>query len=234
MKVCKGCLKEKSLDEFSKHSSTKDGLRTKCKKCRSLEYKKYREKNKDKEIERHKKYREENKEKIKKSSQIYYKENKDIILENNNKWKKDNPTLRKKHNEEWDKKNKEKRLKISRDYKARNRKKVRLFYNQWRKANPEKVKEIKEKRRALKANATPIWYESQREEIQAIYKEARELTIKTGILHHVDHIYPLKPRKKTDPVGLHVVANLQILTAEENVRKSNLQPQEWEKIKYIS
>lgn len=234
MKICKDCLEEKSLDEFSKHQSTKDGLRNSCKKCRRLEAKKYREENRDKEIERHRKYKEENKEKIKKSSQNYYVENKDIILKKNNKWKKDNPKLRKKHNEEWNKNNKNKRCRISKDYRIRNSEKVKILYNKWRKANPERIKEIKEKRRAIKINATPIWYEFQREEIQAIYKEARELTIKTGILHHVDHIYPLKPRKKIDPVGLHVVANLQILTAEENVKKSNFQPQEWEKRKYLS
>lgn len=234
MKICKGCLKEKSLNEFSKHQSTKDGLRTKCKECRRLEYKEYRENNKDKELERHKKYREENKEKIKEASRKYYTENKDILLEKHHKWKKDNPKLRKKHNEEWDKKNRDKRCRISKDYRIRNPEKVKLYRKMYAKINPEKTKERKEKRRALKINATPIWYESQREEIQAIYKEARELTIKTGILHHVDHIYPLKPRKKTDPVGLHVVTNLQILTAEENVRKSNLQPEEWEKRRYVS
>ncbi len=234
MKVCKGCSKEKSLDEFSKHSSTKDGLRAKCKECRRLEYKEYRENNKNKELERHKKYKEENKEKIKKASRKYYIENKDIILEKSNKWKKDNQKLRKIHNNEWDKKNKEKRLEISRNYKSRNREKVNLVTKKWRNINPIKVKELKVQRRALKINATPIWYKSQKEEIQAIYKKARDLTIKTGVIHHVDHIYPLKPRKKTDPVGLHVVANLQILTADDNIRKSNLQPEEWEKIKYIA
>lgn len=44
------------------------------------------------------------------------------------------------------------------------------------------------------------------------------MTEATGIEHHVDHIHPL-----VHPLicGLHVPANLQVITGSENVQKSN-------------
>lgn len=54
--------------------------------------------------------------------------------------------------------------------------------------------------------------------IRAIYIKARQLTAETGIKHEVDHIVP-----SNHPLvcGLHVEANLQILTEFENIGKSN-------------
>lgn len=51
-----------------------------------------------------------------------------------------------------------------------------------------------------------------------IFKKAKELSKKTGIKHHVDHI---DPRRNDLICGFHIETNLQILTAEENLRKSN-------------
>ena len=48
------------------------------------------------------------------------------------------------------------------------------------------------------------------------YREARELTTRTGIRHEVDHIIPLRSKIVT---GLHCVENLQVLTAAANVAK---------------
>lgn len=58
--------------------------------------------------------------------------------------------------------------------------------------------------------ATPVW--SQEQEIAEIYREAK----RTG--KHVDHIVPLKHPLVS---GLHVAANLQILTPIDNLRKGN-------------
>lgn len=54
--------------------------------------------------------------------------------------------------------------------------------------------------------------------IDEIYRERDRLTLETGILHHVDHIFPVNhPRC----CGLTVPWNLQVIPALENIRKSN-------------
>jgi hypothetical protein len=72
------------------------------------------------------------------------------------------------------------------------------------------------KRRSARLRRTPPW--ANMEAIQAIYARARELTVSTGIEHHVDHRYPLQGELVS---GLHVAENLQVLTGSENSRKRN-------------
>ena len=65
-------------------------------------------------------------------------------------------------------------------------------------------------------NAVLAW--SELDAIQQVYRISAELTESTGIQHNVDHDIPLNGKNVS---GLHVLANLKILTAEENVAKSN-------------
>ncbi len=51
--------------------------------------------------------------------------------------------------------------------------------------------------------------------IQYRYEDAQRLTAETGIEHHVDHIWPLSKG------GPHLPWNLQVITATENLQKSN-------------
>lgn len=79
--------------------------------------------------------------------------------------------------------------------------------------------------RASKAAAVARYYADRRERtplwantgaIRRVYREAKRLTKLTGIQHHVDHDIPLR-----GPIasGLHVHANLQIMTCTDHRAK---------------
>ncbi len=72
------------------------------------------------------------------------------------------------------------------------------------------------KRRAIKHRAVPVW--ANMLVIKEIYAKSKEVTLHTGIVHHVDHIVPLKSRLVC---GLHCEANLQIIPAIDNQKKKN-------------
>jgi 5-methylcytosine-specific restriction endonuclease McrA len=71
-------------------------------------------------------------------------------------------------------------------------------------------------RKAWVAKATPRWADHLA--MEAIYTQALQRTLDTGITHSVDHIVPLR-----HPLvcGLHCPANLQVLTMEDNRAKGN-------------
>ena len=76
-------------------------------------------------------------------------------------------------------------------------------------------------KRASKYNAIPRWAKSNnvRRKILAIYVYAQSRNLKTGKKHQVDHIIPLY---HPYICGLHVPNNLQVLTKDQNQRKSNV------------
>lgn len=67
-----------------------------------------------------------------------------------------------------------------------------------------------------KMKRTPPW--SDLKAIKAIYQLASEMSELTGMKHHVDHVIPLRSQLVS---GLHVPANLQVITAQENLVKND-------------
>lgn len=98
----------------------------------------------------------------------------------------------------------------------------RSKYNEWHRRNhqkdPVKKYALNAERRGRRGRATPAWLTpEQRAEMRDIYRRARRL----GDGWHVDHIVPLNGRNVS---GLHVPWNLQIVPADQNLKKSNLLP----------
>ena len=180
------------------------------------------------------KWRKENPEKAKNSCNNWRNKNKEYLKLIKRKWhEKNREKINSRTKELYSKNIEKKRLSARNSYKKYSKKRIE-YVVEWGKKNKDKrkkyVKENRErhpdkhcatqaKRRARKLMATPKWLNEQHfNEINKFYKKAQELTKSTGIIHHVDHIIPLKGE---NVCGLHVPWNLQILTMKENISKSN-------------
>lgn len=74
-------------------------------------------------------------------------------------------------------------------------------------------------RRARILKATPVWVDKEhRQMISNLYHYAKFMQITTNQIYHVDHIVPLRGK---NVCGLHVFNNLRVVTASENLSKTN-------------
>lgn len=104
-------------------------------------------------------------------------------------------------------------------YRERNLETLKEKARIYRKENKEKERVRETRRRYSKVNATPKWLTKYHKiQMESFYKDAIDLSVETGVKHHVDHIVPIRGK---NVCGLHVPWNLQILRYDENIKKSN-------------
>lgn len=218
-KVCKGCRLLRPLAQYNRNSRKPDGLDIYCKACCKLQqaasYAKHREARQSK----HREWRTANPGKMAEYSAAWRERNPERAAE----------VLAKnyrKHRERYLAADRQRRLdnleiflereRLSaiRNSETRKAKEIR-----WRVANPGKIREFAANRRAALALRVPAWLtDEDYRAIEALYIEAARLTAETDVMHHVDHKLPLRGRLVS---GLHVPANMQVITAEQNLKKSN-------------
>ena len=161
---------------------------------------------KDPEVKKQKdrEYAAKNREAARLRAKAWYKENTERAKANSKLWREQNPERFRETIKRWEKENKER---------------VRKVNKAWKKANKHKVNASTRMRQAAKLNATPPWLnEDHKFMLEEIY-ELRDLrTQATGVVHHVDHIVPLRG---AEVCGLHVPWNLQVIPASDNIRKGN-------------
>lgn len=116
----------------------------------------------------------------------------------------------------WRRANPDKVRATARAWDAANPGKMRASRRAWRQANPGKARALLAKYRADKDQRTPPWVDLKK--IEQVYVEAQAMTQMMGEPWHVDHVIPLRGRNVS---GLHVYANLQLLSGVENDRKGN-------------
>jgi hypothetical protein len=170
----------------------------------------------DREKARAQSWRLQNKGRTKAVAKAWREKNKERFAAMKLAWRERNKEYLLKYRREFYARNKEYINVKCRAYKEANREELNKEVAQWYRDHPEVNRANRALRRAREKRAMPSW--ANKEKMAAIYAEAVRLTRETGIVYHVDHIYPLQ----SDWVcGLHCETNLQILTAAENQSKSN-------------
>jgi 5-methylcytosine-specific restriction endonuclease McrA len=169
--------------------------------------------NPEKERLRSRQWKNNNPEKVKQASQA---------------WKRANRERTRASAASWARNNREKLNKLRKEYYWQNPEKARAVARYFYRVHSEKRKEYRKqhyesnrqiyienaRRRQQKYRAFPMT-EIEKMMCKNYYLIARELTEQTGIKHEVDHIWPISKG------GPHLPWNLQVLTKEENRKKSN-------------
>jgi hypothetical protein len=191
-KTCKRCKEAKPLDLFGKDKNRKDGFNCYCKEC---------ERDRGRQKRETKEGRQASLDAGKKSYQKR-------ISTNNGKEKQLEYARKFLSNPE----NREKSRARVRKWLATpiGRQKSRVSSLAWSKNNPEKANALKSKRRAMKLQAIPKWFD--KEKVDLVYAKAKEWNME------VDHVIPLQGK---NVCGLHVWENLQLLDKSLNSSKGN-------------
>ena len=122
------------------------------------------------------------------------------------KWQSENLEYLKNYRKRYRIDNRARLSKYSREYAIKT---DRQYQKKWEASNKGQRSSYSAKRRAIKLKATPKWADLYK--IKCFYDSRPE-----G--YHVDHIVPLQGERVC---GLHVLENLQYLTAAENLSKGN-------------
>jgi hypothetical protein len=221
VKTCTICSVGKDLDQFYSDRSTDSGLARHCKACVKARAKAHYEKDRERGRANARAWRLANPERKRALDKAHYdrrdvaadrerarlfrEQNPEKVSEYSKKYR-SNPDVLARHNA------------YNREWRANNREHLQRLVAAWGERNPDLRRSYKAARRAAELRASTLLNEDLVGQIRALFAEAARLEAETGETHHVDHIVPL--RGKT-VCGLHVPWNLRVVTATENLRKSN-------------
>lgn len=144
--------------------------------------------------------------------------NKEYLSARKMKWAKDNPESKKESDKRYAEKNKQKRVDQSRLYRKENKELVKQKNKVWRKENHDYILSKNRERYAVQKNRLPSWVgKDELLKIKEVYAECKARR-DNGEDCHVDHIIPFRGENVS---GFHVLSNLRIVPAAENLSKKN-------------
>src|SRR5690349_2739018 len=120
-KQCRKCGELKDISAFSKHKSSKDGIRSICRECQSTERKVYYQENKDVEIARAIEWRANNLEKAKEIDKRSKTKNKEKVSQRKKDWVLKNRDKVQSYQQEYYKENRECFLAYQKQYYEENK-----------------------------------------------------------------------------------------------------------------
>lgn len=202
-KYCPDCKQSKIPEgNFYKNRSRPDGFGAYCKACTAQRAKPSTPAQRELLQRRYAEWSSRNCRKA--HGREYYKKNREFLLSKNKKWREENKELYREIRRKWVEENVDRLLAAKK---------------KWNQENVDKVKRYSANRRAALINRTPGWLTPEDfQKIDFTYLCAYVYSQESGVAHHVDHILPLQGKYVS---GLHVPSNLQVLTGEENLKKSN-------------
>jgi len=216
IKVCTKCGASKPLSDFGKHSKSKDGLNSFCKACKSLAAAAHYRTNSEAIREKTKAYALENRDSVLAQKKVYAEENRDRLKAAKAKWAEENAEHLQAYQADYYSKNTEVIRASQAEYQRNNRPILNAINASWAKRNRAYLSSKYNRLRARDMGAIPAWADF--EAIELIYVQANDLSKQSGVVHHVDHIVPLRSKLVC---GLHCEANLQVITGAENQSKHN-------------
>lgn len=222
MKTCPKCSTLKPFAAFSAKKTNTDGLQAHCRKCCAKYAATWRAANAERKRQMDRDYAAANAERARAKTKKWTRENPDRKRATDRAYAKEKADQIKERGIAYRQANADSIREAKRHYARENRARILERQKAYRQANRGLILADRAFRKAAKRQATPPWLtKAHRAEIAGFYKRAVALSQATGVPHHVDHIYPIRGKKSC---GLHVPWNLQILTAEENLKKGNSEP----------
>jgi len=182
LKTCSKCEEIKPLEEFNKHSDSRDGRAWACKVCQMAYRRAYYQENKESIAKKNKAYREENKEYYAKKNKAYREENKELLSEQIKRWYQQNREATLKQQEVYKRENKEAITKYKKAYRKENKeviaKKMKAYREENKEAIAEYHKAYQQDNKEELAEYKKTYYEGNKEAIleqkKAYYQKNKE------------------------------------------------------------
>lgn len=221
LKTCCKCLVLKPFEHFYRRKVSKDGRESRCRACaREKSFAQYWAD--PVAVSAYQaKWRRENPERVESYRLTKNGRPREGLNQKAREYRAKNPDRSKSAVRTWksNPKNREIANECTRKWATANKDRCKATSRLWRALNTHLVRAYSSKRRAKVRQRTPGWVTNEDIKFMTyLYSYARACEIALGTPYHVDHILPLNGKYVS---GLHVPLNLQVMPAEENLKKSN-------------